>query len=100
MPLWQHAYPLNSSAGIGATTLDADIDVTVFGGPAVLWRGPREWEIIDVTDPAGITVSALQAAWGAGTQLIPLAVGRFTGMVAERPSSITAVAPVTFQIEV
>lgn len=80
VPWWPAIATLNANAASGATALAADLaglPVVEQDGPVdwILWRSQFEWERLAVSDvsEAGLTLAApLEAAWGAGTSLLPL----------------------------
>lgn len=57
------------------------------GGQALLWRAPRQWEIVPVASvsPGGLSLDGTTAAtWGNGTRLYPLRAARLARPVDER----------------
>ncbi len=80
VPLWHEKVRTQADAvqGTMALALDTTHSSFVNGGAAVLFRGPTDFEMldIDVVSPGGITISnSLGRAWPAGSTVVPVVAG-------------------------
>lgn len=80
VPLWHEKARLQADAAEGATALALDPSHSSFvdGGAAVLFRGPTEYEMLDIAavDGGGFTTTnSLARAWPAGTTVVPVVPG-------------------------
>lgn len=88
-PIWPDVQGVDVDLADDASTLPcmtAGFDFAA-GGRALLWRSPRQWQLVDLTAVAAdhlVLGGAVGAAWPAGTMLFPVRLARIDGAPEEQ----------------